>query len=168
MQRLIVALVIVLGGCRNAPATTAPAGNQQTPATNAAAAPGAGQTAGSGLTVLVPTDLARAEISQSPDVAVADNHYSISRQEEDLTFSLTGSLVNRAEASIDATPVKETATIRGVPVYVSENEGIKTATWIEKGTAYAMDIECSSANDNRCRTSDYILNRVGALLEKAR
>jgi hypothetical protein len=99
-------------------------------------------------------------------MVVEENHYAVSRRDEDLSWSLTGSVVNRAESSIDVTPLAPTATLRGVPVYVSENEGIKTATWIENGTAFALDVECASDADPRCTSSEYILDRVRQLVER--
>ncbi|MDC0719956.1 hypothetical protein [Nannocystis bainbridge] len=40
--------------------------------------------------------------------------------------------------------------LRGVPGFVSANEGIVTATWIEHGAAYALDLECASTRDPAC------------------
>lgn len=34
--------------------------------------------------------------------------------------------------------------LRGGHGFVSDNDGIKTATWIEHGVAYALDLECAS------------------------
>lgn len=95
-------------------------------------------------------------------------HYSLSEKDGDVTVSITGSLAqtNRGELNIDTAALKPkpAGTVRGVPVYVSENEGIRTATWTEKGTAYAVDIECQTATDARCSTTKYILDLVSSLV----
>lgn len=146
-----------------------PAAQQESPAgQNPASAPAAGPTPASGLTVLLPADIARAESTAPLGVDVRGSHYTLSRREDgELSFTLAGSVANREESSgIDAGPGPPATTIRGVPVYVSENEGIKTATWIEKGTAFALDIECRTDSDQRCTSPNYILDRVRELVER--
>ena len=84
-----------------------------------------------------------------------------------MTVSITGSLAQpkRAEMDIEALKPTPAGMSRGVPVFVSENEGIRTATWTEKGTAYALDIECQAATDTRCSTTKYILDLVSSLVD---
>ena len=116
------------------------------------------------VTVLVPPV---AQPLAESNVAVEDTHYSLTQPAaEGLTMSLTGSVasVRRPESGAIGPPPVAAGTIRGVPVFVSENEGIKTATWIEHGTAYALDLECATANDKRCVSSDYILDLVRSLI----
>jgi hypothetical protein len=162
LSLIAVALAI---GCGGPPATST--SNAPAPTTEPATSAGAGQgTTTSGLAVLVPEELARQE-STGPGFAVADTHYTVTQRDEQMTLSLTGSLVSREEASIKATPGKPAGTLRGVPVYVTENEGIKTATWIENGTAYALDIECTSDSDKRCTSPDYVMNVIKGLVAKA-
>ena len=43
-----------------------------------------------------------------------------------------------------------TERLRGVPAFVTDNDGIKSATWIEHGAAYALDLECASARAPGC------------------
>jgi hypothetical protein len=115
------------------------------------------------VTVLLPPS------RQESNVETDGKHYSTSQKEGDLTVSITGSLAqpNRAEVDIDVGALKPTpaGTVRGVPVFVSENEGIRTATWTEKGTAYAVDIECQAATDARCSSPKYILDLVSSLVD---
>src|SRR5438128_9211449 len=77
-------------------------------------------------------------------LAVWMNHYTFSDTRDNMVVSLTGSVAssNREESSTETAPRTPAGTLRGVPIFVTENEGIKTATWIEKGTAFALDIEC--------------------------
>jgi hypothetical protein len=106
---------------------------------------------------------------QESNVETDGQHYSVSEKEGDITVSITGSLAqpNRGEANIDAAALKTKpgGTVRGVPVFISENEGIRTATWTEKGTAYAVDIECQAATDIRCSSTKYILDLVASLVD---
>lgn len=151
----VVLLPLLLAGCRsdsNPPTaaetqTPAPPQNQPTPR----------------VTVLMPPS------RQESNVETDGKHYSISQKEGDMTVSITGSLAqpNRAEADIDvgALKAKPAGTVRGVPVFISENEGIRTATWTEKGTAYAVDIECQAATDTRCSSPAYILDLVSSLVD---
>ena len=159
---LVACLPLLLAACSR-PAEKPPTGTDSQPAAPASAG---SQPSDGGLLVLLPEELARQESSSIPNMVVEQNHYALARKDDDLSWSLTGSVVNRAESSIAATPPKPTATLRGVSVYVSENEGIKTATWIEKGTAFALDLECASAVDPRCTSSTYILDRVRQLVER--
>jgi hypothetical protein len=168
VKHLVLVLAVLAGACGRGPAPD-PAPTNAAPGTAtppASTAQGATQTQDRSLTVLLPENLVRQEISGRPDIQVEDTHYSVTQREDELSWSLTGSAVNRAESSIDASPGTPAATLRGVPIYISENEGIKTATWIEKGTAYALDVECTSDTDERCSSSEYILNRVSSLIER--
>ena len=160
---LIVILSIGCGGSPDSARQNPPATATERAAAGAVAA-GQGTTA-TGLTVLVPEALARQETT-GPGFAVAETHYSVTQRDEQVTLSLTGGLVSREESSIVATPGTPADMLRGVPVYVTENDGIKTATWIENGTAYALDIECASEKDERCTSSDYIKNVVKGLVRK--
>ena len=48
--------------------------------------------------------------------------------------------------------------------FVSVNEGIRTASWMENGAAYSVDVECSDLrNDARCQSDDFVLAVVAQL-----
>lgn len=40
--------------------------------------------------------------------------------------------------------------IRGTAGWVSSNDGIRTASWIEHGTAYSLDLECQNPEGPEC------------------
>jgi hypothetical protein len=40
--------------------------------------------------------------------------------------------------------------LRGVDGWVSSNDGVRTASWIEHGTAYSLDLECAAPEGPRC------------------
>ncbi len=47
--------------------------------------------------------------------------------------------------------------------FVSINEGIRTASWIENGAAYSVDVECSDVRDARCQSEEFLLSIVAQL-----
>src|SRR5262245_45391715 len=116
----------------------------QPPRAETAAAPAAPQAPAppARVAVLVPPPSAAQKQAES-SVAVEDTHYTFTQPSDaGMTLSLTGSVATtaRSESAAAATTQAPAGTVRGVPVYVSENEGIKTATWMENGTAYALDL----------------------------
>jgi len=154
----VTLLPLLLAGCRSGSNEPTAAGTPQTQAP----APPQNQPAGR-VTVLMPPS------RQESNVETDGKSYAVSQKEGDATVSITGSLArtNRAEADIDvlALKPKPAGTVRGVPVFISENEGIRTATWTEKGTAFAIDIECQAATDTRCSSPTYILDLVSSLVD---
>lgn len=57
----------------------------------------------------------------------------------------------------DAPPPPPTDQVRGQLAEVSQNEGIRTATWDEGGFAWALDVECEDVyHDARCADDAYV------------
>lgn len=54
-------------------------------------------------------------------------------------------------------------TYRNKPALFTVNEGIVTATWIEFGVSYSVDVECSTAEDARCGGDGYVQEIVESL-----
>ena len=55
-------------------------------------------------------------------------------------------------------PLERTHTVRSLPGWVLQNEGIWSATWEENGVSYLVEVECSTpAADARCANSDYLM-----------
>ena len=40
--------------------------------------------------------------------------------------------------------------LRGTPGFVTENDGVKAAAWIEHGTAYTLELECEDPESPQC------------------
>lgn len=57
-------------------------------------------------------------------------------------------------------PLRASGAILG---FVSINENIRTASWIEHGAAYNVDVECSDVRDGRCQSDDFLLSIVADL-----
>ena len=93
-------------------------------------------------------------------------------------FTLTGRVDNpsgssRATVSLQGTraahryediePVNGNRSLRGTRGFVSVNEGVRTASWIENGAAYSVDVECSDVHEARCESEDFLLSVVAQL-----
>jgi anti-sigma factor RsiW len=55
--------------------------------------------------------------------------------------------------------------LRGGTGHVTMNEGIWTASWVEDGVAYALDLECATAADPRCADERAVLELAQELAE---
>jgi hypothetical protein len=116
--------------------------------------------------VLAPKDLRLT----TPTLVVEGEYFALTGRVEDAssharaTVSIQGTRAAHRYESVD--PVSGTrdlargATIRGL---VSNNEGIRTASWIENGTAYSVDVECSEHTDLRCQGDEFLLSVVAQL-----
>lgn len=57
----------------------------------------------------------------------------------------------------DAPPEPPTDSVRSRRAYVTQNEGIQMASWIEDGVAWALDVECDAVErDARCASDTYV------------
>jgi len=55
-------------------------------------------------------------------------------------------------------PIARTHTVRSLPGWVLQNEGIWSANWEENGVSYLAEVECSEpGSDSRCANGDYLL-----------
>lgn len=61
-------------------------------------------------------------------------------------------------------PIERTHTVRSLPGWVLQNEGIWSANWEEHGVSYLVEVECSApGSDNRCANSDYLMKLTNEL-----
>ncbi|MBM4376446.1 MAG: hypothetical protein FJ095_15300 [Deltaproteobacteria bacterium] len=116
------------------------------------------------------SDAARAEVARSPVpvLAVANakwlasmvvttglHWYATSVRDGELTVSIHGTRLAHVHPEIP--PAEGRSRVRGKPAFVTENEGIVSASWLEDGIAYALDVECFDRADARCRSEGYAL-----------
>jgi hypothetical protein len=114
--------------------------------------------------VLAPKDLRLT----TPTLVVEGEYFALTGRVDDATSRATVSIqgTRAAHRYEGVDPVAGTrdlargATIRG---FVTINEGIRTASWIENGTAYNVDVECSEHTDLRCQSDDFLLSVVAQL-----
>ncbi|WP_437314753.1 hypothetical protein [Sorangium sp. So ce385] len=108
--------------------------------------------------VLVPS---RPELLAAP-VLVAKEHWtSFWARTESMSVSLTMTRLERKYPGIP--PFRGTHAVRGAPALITANEGIWTASWIENGVTYALDVECASPEAPAC-ASDALLRELAAEL----
>lgn len=75
--------------------------------------------------------------------------YALSTHAGGRTLSLHGSRVATLIPGIGRHAGPER--LRGTDGFITDNDGVKSATWIEHGVAYALDVECE---DRRARGCD--------------
>lgn len=61
-------------------------------------------------------------------------------------------------------PIERTHSVRSLPGWVLQNEGIWSANWEENGVSYLLEVECTAPDtDKRCASSDYLLKLTNEL-----
>ncbi len=60
-------------------------------------------------------------------------------------------------------PMPGNRAIRGTDGFVGRNEGIWSATWMERGVAYSLDLECARLDHELCKSERYLLELVESL-----
>lgn len=60
-------------------------------------------------------------------------------------------------------PVAGTHTIRGIDGFVTHNEGVWVASWIEHGAAYSLELECASLKADACRDPEHLMSLTDTL-----
>lgn len=123
------------------------------------------------------SDLARSELAHSPVpvLVVAEakllraailttgpHWYAVAAKDGGLTVALSGTRLAYDYPEIPTAHGR--STVRGRPAFFTENEGIVSASWVENGVAYALDLECFDRHDARCHGAEYLLT----LAEKLR
>lgn len=111
--------------------------------------------------VLAPRELQLA----SPTLVVEGEYFALTGRVDGATISLQGTRAAHRYEGIDpATGNRELIRVGGTARgFVTTNEGIRTASWIENGAAYSVDVECSEAADARCHGDDFLLSVVAQL-----
>ena len=111
--------------------------------------------------VLAPRELQLA----SPTLVVEGEYFALTGRADGATISLQGTrAAHRYEGVDPATGNRELSRGSGIARgFVTTNEGIRTASWIENGAAYSVDVECSESADARCHGDDFLLSIVAQL-----
>lgn len=108
--------------------------------------------------VLAPRDLTL----ESPTLTVEGEYFALTGKSAGTTIALHGTRTAKRYKNIE--PVLGDRRLRGnLPGFVSANEGIRTASWIERGAAYSVDVECSNMRDPRCQDDAFLLGIVEQL-----
>lgn len=108
--------------------------------------------------VLVPGD---PKLLAAVVIVVGDDWYACNAKVGGLTVHVEG---NRASHSYPGiAPTQGTRSIRTSKGFVTTNEGIKAASWIENGVAYDVNVECFDREDARCLGDDFVLQTAESL-----
>jgi hypothetical protein len=103
--------------------------------------------------VLVPRDRA---ILANAQVVVEPAFYTLSSKADGATISFHGTKAAKRDPAFDT--LQEKYRVRGAPALLTDNEGIKSLTWFENGTSFALDVECARKDDRRCSSTDYVIS----------
>jgi hypothetical protein len=86
---------------------------------------------------------------------------AISSRHDGVTISLHAH--RRAHRHPEVPPTDGDRLIRGHKGFVTQNEAIWSASWMENGIAYDLDVECAALPDVRCDDDSYLLALAGSL-----
>lgn len=108
--------------------------------------------------VLVPL---RRELLVAPVIVARENWTSFWARTPEITVSQK--MTRLAHVYEGLAPLRGPREVRGAPAFVTTNEGIWSATWMENGVSYALDLECASPDAEAC-ASDALLLELAAQL----
>jgi hypothetical protein len=94
---------------------------------------------------------------ERPTVIVEGEYYVITARDHGATISIQGTRAAHRYEGVDPHPGNKS--LRKGSGFVTVNEGIRSASFIENGVAYSVDVECASNTDARC-TSDAFVTEV--------
>jgi hypothetical protein len=100
---------------------------------------------------------------ESPKVMVDAEYYAISGTIAGAAIAIQGT---RLQHRYDNIPKTEgNRALRGTKGFVTVNEGIRSASWMENGASYSIDVECRDPfGDPRCTSDAYVLELAEALV----
>lgn len=111
--------------------------------------------------VLVPPDGVKPE---SIVVIVEPEFYAVSaKTETGASISVQGT---RSRVRYDDVPAAagRTQLHEGLRGFVTENEGIHVASWVENEVAYSVDLECASPDDALCKDDEGVIQMAKQLV----
>jgi hypothetical protein len=109
--------------------------------------------------VLVPS----AEALLGSVVIVTDEHWASAwAQADGVTVTVSGTRLAHRVPSI--APIAGKDPVRAARGFVTENEGIWSATWPENGVVYTLDVECADPAEARCADRAWLLGLASELV----
>lgn len=103
--------------------------------------------------VLIPK---RPELLKVCKVMAEEHWYAFHASHDGLTVHVGATRIEHRYN--DIAPTKGKQTVRGVPGFVTRNEGIWSAAWREGGISYSLDLECGEPTDARCSDDSTVLS----------
>lgn len=98
---------------------------------------------------------------ERPTVVVEGEYYAITARIAGATVNVQGTRsVHRHEG---VSPHPGNRSLRNGSGFVTVNEGIRSASFVENGAAYTVDVECASNTDARCASDAFVVELVEQL-----
>src|SRR5690606_36203020 len=101
--------------------------------------------------VMFPSDAGwRPERLDSAKLHRGEHWFALELHRAELSLNLSASTLTRVhpqlrgETLADARALAGREVVRGRPASITQNEGIWSASWIEHGVAYSLELECGS------------------------
>ena len=113
------------------------------------------------LPVLIPSD--RGLLAAAGPPTIDSDKYTFTSRTPDLTVSILASV---SAPSTDPQPRAQSlprVQAGSRNIFLTQNEGIRVATWEENGVAYSAEVECAKATDVRCRDDRYLVSMIEKL-----
>ena len=117
------------------------------------------QVAAAPVPVLAP---AEPQLLEQAKVTIGNGYYSLSSATNGVTLVIQGTPLSQDTGTLAGAPVSPTI-VGNRRVFATANEGIRSATWVERGVAYSLDVECNNPSDRRCASDEYVLSLVSKL-----
>lgn len=98
---------------------------------------------------------------ERPVVIVEAEYYAINAHAGGATIAIQGTRPAHRYDGIE--PNAGNRPLRGGRGFVSVNENIRSASFVENGASYSVDVECDDAKDARCTSDAFVVSLVESL-----
>ena len=112
--------------------------------------------------VLAPSADSLRDGLERPTVIAAGEYYVITARNHGATISIQGTRAAHRYDGIDPHPGNKP--LRKGMGFVTVNEGIRSASFIENGVAYTVDVECAEHTDPRCTSDAFVTELTNELV----
>jgi murein DD-endopeptidase MepM/ murein hydrolase activator NlpD len=99
-----------------------------------------------------------------PRLVVQDLYYSAFFVDGKQSVSIQGSRVTTSYADLRIPSDSPKKSVRSTNGFITESEGIWTASWKEFGASYLLSVECKDAKDKRCESEEHVSNLANSLV----
>jgi hypothetical protein len=112
--------------------------------------------------VLAPKGDGVLDAIERPTVIVEGEYYVITARNHGATISIQGTRAAHRYDGVDPHPGNKS--LRKGTGFVTVNEGIRSASFIENGVAYSVDVECAEHTDVRCTSEAFVTELTNQLV----
>jgi hypothetical protein len=105
--------------------------------------------------------VAEGALLASAVVMAKSRWYAVSARADGVVVSLHASRAAHRYPHLPRAEGKQS--VRGLPAFVTQNEQIWSAAWIEGGVAYSLELECVSLPDARCADDAHLMSLAARL-----